>query len=298
MKLMILGAGFSGKEIARQCAGAFASMAGTTRNEASFPGLKDAGLLPLLFDGETISAALAEQLAAATHLVQSIAPGEEGDRFLPLIPNLKVGMPHLKWVGYLSTIGVYGNHDGAWVDETAMPTPLSTRSRQRVLAENQWRQAAEAAGVTLAILRLAGIYGPGRNVFVNLSRGTARRLIKKDQVFNRIRVEDIGRATLYLLERGLGGTFNVTDDEPAPPQDVIEQAADLMGVQAPPAIPFETAELTPMARSFYSENKRVSNARLRATGFDFSYPQYRMSLADLRYEDRWRGREAEDSGAE
>ncbi len=127
--------------------------------------------------------------------------------------------------------------------------------------------------IPAAVLRLSGIYGPGRNAFCNLERGTARRLIKKDQVFNRIRVEDIGASTRYLADRSFGGIFNVTDDLPGPPQDVIVEAARLMGVEPPPEQPFETAELTPMARSFYGENKRVSNAKLKAAGFDFRLPE-------------------------
>jgi len=139
------------------------------------------------------------------------------------------------------------------------------------------------------VLRLSGIYGPGRNAFCNLEAGTARRLIKPNQVFNRIRVEDIAGAALFLAEKSIGGIFNVTDDEPAPPQDVVAEAARLMGVSPPPEIPFETAELSPMARSFYGENKRVSNARLRDLGFVFRFPDYRISLAELWAGGQWRG---------
>ncbi len=178
-------------------------------------------------------------------------------------------MPNLRWIGYLSTIGVYGNHDGAWIDETAECKPRAGRSDNRREAEKEWEALAAKRGVPLAILRLSGIYGPGRNAFVNLANGTARRLIKPGQVFNRIHVDDIAGSLAHLARHETGGIFNVTDDEPAPPQDVVAYAAERMGVALPPEIPFETAELTPMARSFYGENKRVSNAKLKATGYRF-----------------------------
>jgi len=289
MKMMILGAGFSGKAIARICAPHFEAIHGTTRSEERFPALQAAGIQPLVFDGVEISPLLKAALADVTHLVQSISPEEDGDAFLKIAPGLKSLMPNLAWIGYLSTIGVYGDHKGAWVDEDVAPTPLSNRSQERVLAENQWLQAGERENIPVAILRLSGIYGPGRNPFVNLANGTARRIVKRDQVFNRIRVEDIGRATAFLFEKNFGGIYNVTDSNPAPTQDTVEYAAKLMGVPVPPDIVFETAELSPMQRSFYGENKRVSNARLRSLSFEFLYPDYQMSLDQMWQGDAWRG---------
>ena len=289
MKMLILGAGFSGKAIARACAPAFGDVIGTTRSPENFPALEKPGIRPLVFDGTVLGEALKAELGTVTHLVQSISPNADGDPFLSLVGDLASIMPSLAWIGYLSTIGVYGNHDGAWVDETAAPTPLSRRSRERVAAEDAWREAGTTAQVPIALLRLSGIYGPGRNAFVNLMRGTARRLIKKDQVFNRIRAEDIGRATAFLIERGLGGIYNVTDSNPSPSQDVVARAAELMGVPVPPDIPFEDAELSPMARSFYAENKRVSNGALRDLGFEFAYPDYEISLRQMWDENCWEG---------
>lgn len=289
MKMMILGAGFSGKAIARICAADFEAIYGTTRSVARFPALEASGILPLVFDGVAISSELRQALGDVTHLVQSISPDGKGDLFLPLVPRLKDLMPNLVWVGYLSTIGVYGDRKGAWVDEDAAPTPLSNRSRERVLAETQWIEAGEEENIPVSILRLSGIYGPGRNPFVNLAAGTARRIVKKDQVFNRIRVEDIGRATAFLLGRGERGIYNVTDSNPSPTQDTVAYAASLMGVAVPPDIVFETAELSAMQRSFYAENKRVSNARIRALGFEFLYPDYHMSLDQMWHDDAWRG---------
>lgn len=160
---------------------------------------------------------------------------------------------------------------------------------ERVAAEAAWTEAAEKADVPLAILRLSGIYGPGRNTFINFAKGTARRLVKKDQVFNRIRVEDIGAAAAFLARLNERGIFNVTDDEPCPPQDVVSFAAGVMGVEPPAEQDFDTADLTPMARSFYGENKRVSNAKMRDLGFDFAYPEYRQSLRQLWESGLWRG---------
>ncbi|MFN3634934.1 MAG: NAD-dependent epimerase/dehydratase family protein [Rhizobium rhizophilum] len=200
-------------------------------------------------------------------------------------------MPKLEWIAYLSTVGVYGDHHGAWVNEETELKPVSVRSVERVEAEQAWQVIAARDGLPLAILRLSGIYGPGRNTFINLANGTARRLVKKDQVFNRIRVEDIASATAFLGGLKTGGIFNVTDDLPSPPQDVVTEAARLMNMEAPPEQPFETADLTPMARSFYGENKRVSNAKIKSLGFNFQYPNYHQSLADLLGSGTWNQRE-------
>lgn len=288
MKLLILGAGFSGKAIARFCAPAFEKIYGTTRSEKKFAEIEKSGATPVAFDGETVSPALATVLKDATHIVQSISPDEDGDGFLNRFKDISALAPNLEWAGYLSTIGVYGNRDGNWVDERASLEPVSERSRERVIAEQQWLDAGQALNIPVAVLRLSGIYGPGRNAFVNLDNGTARRLIKEGQIFNRIRVEDIGRFTAFLIEANRGGVYNVTDSEPAPAQDVVEYAARLMGVPVPPAIPFETAELSPMARSFYGESKRVSNARSRDLGFEYLYPDYRISLQQMWNDQAWR----------
>lgn len=289
MTLTIFGCGYSGKAIAQACNDLLGPVAGTTRSPEKAARLKSIGIDAYIYGGGEPDAALTERLAGTTHLVQSIAPGAEGDPLLQLGPErLRALMPKLEWVGYLSTVGVYGDHDGAWVDEETPCRPVSRRSVERVEAEEGWRAFSETTGLPVAILRLSGIYGPGRNGFVNLAEGTAKRIVKKDQVFNRIRVEDIGAATRFLAERKLGGIYNVTDNEPAPPQDVVTYAAELMGVAPPPETDFETAELSAMARSFYGENKRVSNARIRALGFDFAYPDYRVSLENLWKCGNWR----------
>ncbi|PDT04034.1 NAD(P)-dependent oxidoreductase [Rhizobium chutanense] len=289
MHVMIFGCGYSGTAIAKALAGDGVRVSGTTRSPDKMDVLGQNGIEAFLFDGETMEAGLVQALADVTHLVQSIAPGK-ADPLLRLLGEDGASLlPSLEWIGYLSTVGVYGDHKGAWIDEETPCVPVSGRSKERLEAEAGWLAVGRQRGVPAAVLRLSGIYGPGRNAFCNLEKGTARRLIKKDQVFNRIRVEDIGAATRFLSEHGLSGIYNVTDNRPGPPQDVIVEAARLMGVEPPPEQAFETAELTPMARTFYGENKRVSNAKLKAAGFELSFPDYPMSLAQLWQDGRWRG---------
>ncbi len=288
-RFMIIGAGFSGRAFARLMKGRAVWLGGTTRSPEKAASLRELGVEPFLFNGEEISPELSAALKSVTHLIASIAPDECGDPFLRSVAGqLARAMPALEWTGYLSTVGIYGNHDGAWVDEETAPKPVSRRSVQRVLAEEAWQEAATAAGLPLAILRLSGIYGPGRNALVNLERGTARRLVKPGQVFNRIHVADIARALEFLGERKTAGIFNVSDNEPSPPQDVVEFAAGLMGVEAPPEMPFEEADLSAMAKSFYGENKRVSNARISGLGFRFENPDYRTAFSRMWETGEWR----------
>jgi len=286
----ILGAGYSAKAFAATRGDAATRIAGTTRSAEKFEALRHVGVEPLLFDGSALSPDLLESLRQATHLVVSISPEEGGDPVIGLVGgDLAKLAPQLRWIGYLSTVGVYGNHDGGWVDERSECRPVSKRSGLRLEAENQWLALGEEAGVPVAVLRLSGIYGPGRNAFVNLRNGTAKRLIKPGQVFNRIHVADIAGALWHLADRDLGGIFNVTDDLPAPPQDVVAYAASLMGVEPPPEIPFASAQLSPMARSFYGENKRVSNAAIKGTGYRFRHPDYRSAFDAMWAAGNWAG---------
>jgi len=288
--IFIFGAGYSGRAFAAERPDASLGIDGTTRSARNFEALRAVGIRPHQYDGGALSADIAERLADADTLVVSIAPDESGDPVLNAARETIVGaMPKLRWIGYLSTVGVYGDRGGAWTDETAPTMPGSARSRMRVAAEDAWLALGRETGIPVAILRLSGIYGPGRNAFVNLAEGTARRLVKKDQVFNRIHVADIAGALWHLAGAGTGGIFNVTDDLPAPPQDVVAYAAERMGVAPPPEMPFETAELSPMARSFYGENKRVSNAAIKQAGYVFRYPDYKAALDALWADDSWRG---------
>ena len=284
--VFIFGAGYSGSAYGRLAAGRGITVHGTTRDKQKLDGLRAAGIAPHLFDGSASGDQMAA-LADTTHLVISIAPGPDGDPVLEIMRDAIASMERLEWIGYLSTVGVYGNHDGDWVDEETDCRPVSQRSVQRVAAEMAWQDFADTIGKPLSILRLSGIYGPGRNAFVNLETGKAKRLIKPGQVFNRIHVEDIARALDFLAERRQDGVFNVTDDLPAPPQDVVEYAGSLMKVDLPPAIDFASATISPMARSFYGENKRVSNAKLKRAGFAFAHSDYKTALSRMWAQDNW-----------
>jgi len=220
---------------------------------------------------------------STTHLLISAAPGADGDPVLGALDHMLVMLPHLEWVGYLSTIGVYGNADGAWIDESAPRAPSSERGRRRVIAEDAWLALGARTGVPVQIFRLPGIYGPGRSPLHKVAAGKSRRVIKEGQVFNRAHVEDIAQVVLASIQRPrAGGIYNVSDEEPAPPQDVITFAAELLGVEPPPEVDFATAEMTPMARSFYSDNKRVGNARIKdELGVMLKYPTYREGLRQV-----------------
>lgn len=287
MRIFIFGAGYSARRFAILATRHGAAVTGTARSPERATELPAFGIEPLVYSGAPDREPVLRALAEATHLVVSAAPDERGDPGLRAFGDAIAGLPRLRWISYLSTVGVYGDHGGAWVDEESECRPVSRRSVARVAAERAWAETAARAGAPLAVLRLSGIYGPGRNAFVNLANGTAKRLIKKDQVFNRIHVDDIAGALWHLAHAQVGGVFNVTDDEPAPPQDVVTYAASLMGVEPPPEVPFDAAQLSPMARSFYGENKRVSNARLKASGYAFAHPDYRAALGAMWKDGGW-----------
>ncbi len=247
-------------------------MIGTTRSPAKAEALRRDGVEPLLWPGD-----LGPALARATHVLASAAPDAAGDPFLAAVPEMAAARP--EWVGYLSTTGVYGDHQGGWVDENTALTPSSDRGRWRVLAEAQWR----ATGLPVHIFRLAGIYGPGRGPFEKVRDGTARRIIKPGQVFSRCHVDDIALVLETSIRKPAPGTaYNVCDDNPAPPEDVLGYAARLLGLPEPPAVDFDTADMTPMARSFYSESKKVRNDRIRIDlGVRLLHPSYQAGLAAL-----------------
>jgi nucleoside-diphosphate-sugar epimerase len=220
-------------------------------------------------------------LNAATHLLISAAPDADGDPVLREFGEaIAERAEQFEWVGYLSTTGVYGDHAGGWVDESSHLTPATARGKARVAAEAAW---GAIPGLPLHIFRLAGIYGPGRGPFAKVRDGTARRILKPGQVFSRTHVEDIAQVLWASIQRpNPGAAYNVCDDDPAPPEDVIGHAAELLGLPIPPAEDFDTAEMTPMARSFYAESKKVSNKRIKEElGVKLLYPDYRAGLAAL-----------------
>ncbi|MBD1544803.1 SDR family oxidoreductase [Roseibium aggregatum] len=282
MRLFVFGIGYSSKAFIERVRDRFDWIGGTTRSQEKAAALQAEGIHAFVFDGNTPGNGIADALATASHVLVSIGPNEGGDPVLNThADDIAAGCP--SWIGYLSTVGVYGNHDGAWVDEDTPCKPVSKRSVQRVAAENAWIAFANENALPVQIFRLSGIYGPGRNAFENFRKGTARRLIKPGQVFNRIHVADIAGVLEAAMARPSTRIFNVTDDEPAPPQDVVAYAAELLGIDPPPEIPFDNADLSPMARSFYGENKRVSNQRVkRELGYTFLYPDYRSALIALR----------------
>lgn len=284
MNLFVFGLGFSGRTIAERRMARGDRVAGTVRARDKAQALAAAGLSARVFGPDGRDNAIDADLAESDALLISVPPGNGGDPVLAACPRQIAAAPRLRWIGYLSTIGVYGNHDGAWVDEQTPATPTNIRSRERAAAEQAWLAFGAANNIAVHIFRLAGIYGPGQNQLMQLARGTARRIIKPGQVFNRIHVEDIARAVDASLERPRAGAiYNVTDNEPAPPQDVVTFAAMLCGVAPPPEISIDDAGLTEMGRSFYAESKRVRNDLLRnELGVTLAYPTYREGLTALR----------------
>ncbi|GAB5509217.1 MAG: SDR family oxidoreductase [Hyphomicrobiales bacterium] len=279
MRLVIVGYGYSSRAIHAALGNSIDQLIVTCRTQAKADQLKEEGLAAIVFDGTAASPDLQQALCEATHLIMSAAPDEQGD---PLLRHHEIADARcLQWVGYLSTVGVYGDHDGAWVDEASQTRPVSKRSIQRVAAEQTWQQRRDVLGISYSAFRLAGIYGRNRSALDKVRSGTARRIIKPGQVFNRIHVEDIGRVVAAAARSKSDGTFNVTDDQPCPPQDVVAYAAALLGVDPPDEISFEDANLSPMGRSFYGENKRVSNAKIKQAFGPLLYPSYREGLAGL-----------------
>ncbi len=283
MNILIFGLGFSSAAFVARHGGAFSNVTGTVRSAEKAARLRQPGLTPLVFSDAQVDVDLPRAIAQADVILLSVPPDAQGDPVLRVFGEKIAAAQALSRIVYLSTVGVYGDHAGAWIEEDTPVRPVAERSHARLVAEQGWQRLAEAAGVPLDILRLSGIYGPGRNALVALRQGTAKRLIKPGQVFNRIHVEDIADAIYACIAGGLpGAIYNVTDDEPAPPQDVVAFAAELLGVPPPPETDFATAQLSPMARSFYGENKRVSNARIkRDLGFVFAHKTYREGLRAL-----------------
>jgi nucleoside-diphosphate-sugar epimerase len=282
VRLLVFGPGYAAKGVIDRLRSRARRISATARSPERAAALTEANIEPVAFDGAGPSRKVVAALEEATHVLVSIPPGEAGDAVVNDHAEDIAAAPALRSIVYLSTVGVYGDHGGAWVDEATPPRPVSARSIARLKAELTWRNLAGGSGKPLAVLRLAGIYGPGRNALASLADGSARRLVKPGQVFNRIHVEDIASAVVAAFDREADGIFNVADDEPAPPQDVVAFAAALMGIDPPPETPFDQAELSPMARSFYGENKRVKNHLMKeALGIALAYPTYREGLAAL-----------------
>lgn len=280
MRLFCFGYGYSAESLVRRLSPRDVVAAGTRTN---LPPTPEPAAELVAYKGDAASEDVRRLLAGTTHLLVSIPPDLEGDVVLRQYRQDIATLPDLAWVGYLSTVGVYGDHGGAWVDEETPTRPTSERSLRRLQAEQSWLGFRGEIGKRVEVFRLSGIYGPGRSVIDNLKAGTARRIIKPDQVFNRIHVDDIARVLVAAIDKDAGHSiYNVSDDEPAPPEEVVAYAAELLGLPIPPAVAFEAADLTSMAASFWAESKRVRNARIReALGVELLYPTYREGLRAL-----------------
>jgi nucleoside-diphosphate-sugar epimerase len=275
--LLCIGMGYSARAVARRALAAGWTVTGSARAEPGLAAIRAMGADAVAFAGPAPSEPLRAALGAASHVLVSVAPA--GPALDPVLAAHEADLrasAGIRWIGYLSTVGVYGDHGGGWVDETTPPTPGSERSRWRLAAETAWL----ALGGRTQVFRLSGIYGPGRSAVDNLRAGTAHRWIKQGQVFNRIHVDDIGLVVMAAMTSASPEQiFNLTDDEPAPPQDVVTYAAGVLGIAPPPEQPFDLADLSPMARSFYAENKRVANQRIkRELGVTLAYPTYREGI--------------------
>ena len=278
-KLLCFGFGYVAQNLTRRLDGRPITIAGTVRR----PGEQGRGTTHLhIFDGHTALPDAA--FAGVTHLLMSIPPDDQGDAAFRCHARLLGQMAgQIKWAGYLSTTGVYGDHQGRWIDETAARTPVSRRGELRKKAEDQWLELHRTAGLPVHIFRLPGIYGPGRSQLDALRAGRARRIVKPGQVFCRAHVDDIAGVLAASMARPAPGTaYNIADDEPAPPQDVVTYAARLLGVAPPPAVAFADANLSPMAKSFYGESKRIRNNAIRhGLGYTLKYPDYRSGLTAI-----------------
>ena len=282
MNLVVFGLGFSAKAFVDFAASRFSTITATVTSQEKAARLTKDICHVVVFNDDYADATIENALAQADAVLISIGPDERGDPVLRRFGRHIEQSKTIRWIGYLSTIGVYGDAQGGWVDETTPPMPSHARTLMRVTVEQEWLALGERATKSVQIFRLAGIYGPGRNPILNLVQ-RAQRIIKPGQVFNRIHVDDIAQTLLASLASPRGGAvYNVTDNEPAPPQDVLTYAAELMGVEPPPEIPFEKAVMSEMARSFYADNKRVSNRLIRdELGVTLLHPTYREGIKAL-----------------
>ncbi len=275
--LLSFGHGFSARALSRILLPQDWRIIGTTRDEDKAVRLMHEGIEPRIWPGADMTPAL----NAATHILISAAPDDAGDPVLAQLGSeIAARAGQFEWVGYLSTTGVYGDHNGDWVDEETPLTPATKRGVARVQAEAAWQAIPD---LPLHIFRLAGIYGPGRGPFAKVRNGTARRIIKEGQVFSRTHVADIARVLAASIKRpNIGSIYNVCDNDPAPPEDVIAYAAELLDMPIPEAVDYEAAEMTPMARSFYAESKKVRNDKIRnELAVDLLYPDYKSGLRSL-----------------
>jgi nucleoside-diphosphate-sugar epimerase len=280
--LFCFGLGYSAMALSRRLDAAGWTIRGTCRKPARKAALGALGISAALFDGDTPMDP-ADLLQGATHVLLSIPPGAEGDPAFRQHAQDIAAAGTVKWVGYFSTTGVYGNRDGDWVDETSDLRPGNERSQRRVDAERDWLSWGDRHGISVQIFRLPGIYGPGRSAVDQVKAGTARRISKPGHVFSRIHVEDIATAVAASIARPQpGGIYNVCDDEPAAPGEVVAYVCELLSQEPPPEIPYDEADMSPMAKSFWSDNRRVRNDRMKQDlGVRLDFPDYRIGIRGI-----------------
>jgi nucleoside-diphosphate-sugar epimerase len=278
--LFCFGLGYTARRLAARLGASGWRVSGTCRSPEKQARLAAAGIAAEIFDRDHPVRDIGSHLATVTHLLSSVPPDALGDPVIDLHgADIDRAAAHLGWTGYLSTTGVYGDRGGDWVDEQSALTPSGERGLRRLRAEQAWLARAQPAH----LFRLAGIYGPGSSALDTVRDGRARRVNKPGQVFSRIHVDDIVTILIASMARpNPGAAYNVCDDDPAPPAEVITYACHLLGVTPPPEVPYETADLSPMARSFYDDNKRCRNDRIKQElGVSLSYPDYRRGLGAL-----------------
>jgi nucleoside-diphosphate-sugar epimerase len=279
-RLFCFGLGYSAQALGRQLLAEGWRVAGTARSPERLDALTAQGFEAFAFDRDRPLADPERALAGSSHFLTSVPPDLAGD---PVLDHHAADIldARPRWVAYLSTTGVYGNADGGWVDESSPRVPSTANSQRRKLAEDAWLGLHEAQGLPVHIFRLSGIYGPGRSQLDTVRAGRAKRLVKPGQVFNRIHVDDIASVLRASIAKpNPGAAYNLADDLPAPAPDVVTFACELLGVRPPPEQPFDPEALSPMARTFYADNKRVANARIKTElGVRLIYPDYRAGLA-------------------
>jgi nucleoside-diphosphate-sugar epimerase len=297
MNLFVFGLGYSALHLVKRYRERFGRVAGTVTGADKAAKLAADGIAATVLDataGASLPEAVQAELRQAEALLVSVPPPADAT-VASLLRGRRDLMPSLTTIGYFSTVGVYGDRAGGVVDFTTPVAPTGERGRERVAAEERWRALAATVGARCLIFRIAGIYGPGRNALLDVAAGRARRIVKPGQVFNRIHVDDIAGLVMAALERpDADAIYDLADDEPAPPQDVVSHAADLLGVARPPEVAFEAATISPMARSFWDECKRVDNARTKAAlDYAFVHPTFREGLAALLVAGEGRARQSD-----
>jgi nucleoside-diphosphate-sugar epimerase len=282
-RLFCFGLGYSASVLARALLSEGWRVAGTCRDNSTQKALSAQGVDAYIFDGQSPLQNFNDVLVGTTHLLSSVPPVNSKDPILQIHGAQIAAMTSLQWTGYLSTTGVYGNQSGGWVDETSPLEPTGERGQRRVDAELAWLALRRDHAIPVHLFRLAGIYGPGRNQIDAVRNGTAKRIDKLGQVFSRIHVDDIASVLKASMARpNPGAAYNVCDDEAAPPQDVISYIAAQLGIEPPPVTAFDDANLSPMAQSFYRDNKRVSNKRIKdELGVALEWPTYREGIKGL-----------------